>query len=98
MWKSLKKYNAALLHKGAISEGAMRYLDLRQIALPWMLLNCAMVLCVIGAEFLFGPNAFIRIAIVVLIGVPSLLGLIHATSTYLFAAIRADLRRRRRSR
>lgn len=95
MWKSLKKYNATLLHKGAISEGAMRYHEMREIAYPWMLLMVAMVGCGFGMELLVGPNASVRTAIVVLIGVPSLLGMTHATSTYLFGAIRADICRRR---
>ena len=95
MWKSLKKYNAALLHKGAISEGAMRYHEMRVIADPWMLLMGAMVGCGLGLELLLGPNAHVRTAIVVLIGFPSLLGMLHATCTYLFGAIRADIRRRR---
>ena len=95
MWKSLKKYNAALLHKGAISENAMRYYEMRKIVDPWLLLLGAMVGCGLGLELLLGPNDSVRIAVVMLIGAPSLLGMLHAGGTFWFGAIRADIRRRR---
>lgn len=97
MWKLLTRYHAALLHKGAISEDAMRYFEVQEIAHPWVLLLWPMLACGIGSEFLLGPNDVVRIAIAVVFGVPMTLGLTYATGTYLFAALRADLRRKRGS-
>lgn len=97
MLKSLIGYQQALLCKGANSEESMRYFEVHRLSMPWIFLLVVYLACVVGAEVLFGRNATIRIVITVLLAVPSLVGMTHATCTYLFGAFRADFRRRRAS-
>lgn len=97
MWTWLCRYHADLIRQGDTSEDAMRYGDIQRIALPWFLLMGGMIICAVVAELVAGPSAKARIVIVLLFGLPSVLGMIHGMGAYLFAAIRADLRRKRRA-
>lgn len=98
MWIWLSRYHADLVRQGDTSEDAMRYGDIQRIALPWFLPIGGMVICAIVAELVAGPPGVeARIVLALLFGLPGLLGMTHAMGTYLFAAIRADLRRKRRA-
>lgn len=96
MWKRLARYHADLNRRGAQSQDAARYGEVNEIAFPWFLPLGAMVLGAIAAEAFAKPIAQkVQIVLALLLGLPTILGMTYATCTYLFAAVRADARRRR---
>jgi len=98
MWTWLKQYQADLVRRGTASQDAARYGEIQRIALPWLLPLGGMVIVAIVADLLAGPKAYwVNILAAVLLGLPALIGLLYATGTYLFAAFRANLHKRRTS-
>lgn len=98
MWRRLKRYHAALVQRGADSDDLARYGEVQAIALPWILALFPMVIVGMVADGLAGPHAeSVRIGVVLVFGFPILIGVLHATGAYLFGAVRADLRKHRRS-
>jgi hypothetical protein len=97
MWSWAGRYHASLIRRGNASDDGARYGEIQSIALPWLLALGAMVICSVVAELLpVGPMAWqVQLGIVLLVGVPATLGMIYAMGVYLFAAIRADRRKRR---
>lgn len=94
----LKRYHIALVRRGAISEDLVRYGEVQAIALPWLLALFPMIIVGMVADRLAGPHAqWARIGVVLVIGVPLLIGMFHATGAYLFGAVRADMHKHRRS-
>jgi hypothetical protein len=73
-----------------------RYFEVQRIALPWLLLLLGVMVVAVFADALAGPNG--RIGAVLLLGLPTLLGMFFAMGTYLFAVIRADVRKHRLAR
>lgn len=98
MWTWLKQYQAYLVRRGTASQDAARYGEIQRIALPWLLPLGGMVIVAIVADLFAGPNAYwVNILAAVLLGLPAMIGMLSATGTYLIAALRADLQKRRTS-
>lgn len=98
MWTWLKQYQAELVRRGTASEDGARYGEIQRIALPWLLPLGGMVIVAIVAELLAGPNTYwVNIFAALLLGLPAMLGIAYATGTFLIAAFRADLQKRRSS-
>lgn len=96
MWTWLRKYHADLVRRGTASEDAARFGEIQRIALPWLLPLVGLVFVAIVADPLAGPSAYwVTILAVLLLGLPAMLGVLYATTTYLIAGFRADRNRRR---
>lgn len=98
MWMRLRKYHADIVRRGTASENAGRYSEIQRIALPWLAPLAAMVIVAMVADPLAGPNAYwVTIIAVLLLGLPAMLGMLYATTTYLIAGVRADRNQRHTS-
>ena len=98
MWTRLKRYHATLVQRGADSADLARYGEVQGIALPWLLALFPMVIVGMVADGLAGPHAeSVRIGVALVLGLPILIGVLHAMGAYLFGAVRADVRKHRRS-
>lgn len=96
MWTGPKKYHADLVRRGTASEDAARYGEIQRIALPWLAPLVGMVIVAMVADPLAGPHAhWITTFAALLLGLPAILGITYATTTYLIAGLRADRNKRR---
>lgn len=95
MFTWLARYHASLLRAGATAPSATHYANVQRLAVPWFLALLGMIFGTLIADAVSGPSQRVRATIGLLLGLPIFIGMTHALGTYLFGAIRSDLRGKR---
>lgn len=99
MLKGFRRYHQGLLRQGETSSDLLRSLEIQQIAWPWACALLGLVGVLMAAELFGGTVGRIATNFVApLIGIPILVGLFYAIGTYAYAALRADMVRRKEPR
>ncbi len=92
----IKRYHAGLVQRGETVPDNRRYGQVQIIAGPWMI---GLLITIVGTAviepFTSGASWGVRVAITLSIMVPLIVGMIYSMCVFLFAAIRADVRRHR---
>jgi hypothetical protein len=92
MWQRIKKYHASLLSAGAALDPSERLFHVQSLAFPWFLPVLGAIVVAVAVELAIGSEARFVAA---LLCVPSLVGLTYALATFMYSAVRADIRRLR---
>jgi hypothetical protein len=92
MRQRLKEYHESLLSAGATSRPAERLFHVQSIAFPWFLPLLGVIIVAVAGEIAIGSEAR---AVAAALCLPSLAGLTYAFATFMYSAVRADIRRLR---
>ena len=91
MFGWLRRYHKSLVAKGQKSRPMDRYFDVQLVCVPWFL--PAIPILVWGLTF--DPPDGIRHLVALAVGIPMVVGVFYAGTTYVVSGILSDMRKRR---